>query len=605
MVARTPLVDASQVGDGIESAYVAGWADLNRRIRRGEPWSGDERNAAFVSVRDGGGRLGMVDAAPLLGLDDPGDGRSAARIDIDFDGDDDIVLSQRTAPRLRIMRNALADGSRGVEVLLEGTRSNREAVGATVYATVVGEDEVAGRRIHARSRAAGTGYLAQSSSWLRFHFGGRDDVRRIPRVRLEVRWPGPGGHRLEDFGEVRMGRSFLLREGAGTPVEITRPASVDLVAREIAPPDPDEPLRVALPIFSSAASLAVRASSGRRAEMFGLTSAGPRGVGRPAVAIVVDSRDPGGVEGLGDLRALSADARRGSVPPFAMDVAGLLDPGGPDRLPLAETMLAAAGWTGEVLSAEGDTLAVLEEFFAWRLGRERPPALPWSFIFDPEGRIAHMRTAPWAAGQLGEDLTLLLESSDLRRVVAAPFGGRWLDPPGPVDLAGLQSRLETRGATAAARELGLARVQMSSELGSGDTTLRLGVAQLRSGQLERAEESFRRAIAAQPASVEAQQGLALTLQAAGRAAEALAAWSRALALDPDDRTSLTNHALLAIRSGDLTAAAADLEILGRQGPAAASAVQRIRVELEAQRAAAEESRKTGDRKPKVDDGGSR
>ena len=124
-------------------------------------------------------------------------------------------------------------------------------------------------------------------------------------------------------------------------------------------------------------------------------------------------------------------------------------------------------------------------------------------------------------------------------------------------------------------------------------------------RLRSSPNAFRKALAAQPASVEAQQGLALTLQAAGRAPEALAAWSRALKLDPDDRTSLTNHALLAIRSGDLAAAAADLEILGQQGPAAAPAVQRIRAELEAKRAAAEEARKNGSRSPEGGDGGSR
>ena len=587
MVARTPLPIAGQSGEMVEEAYVAGWADLNQRIRRGEPWSGNERNAAFVSVRDRADRLGLVDAAPLLGLDDPGDGRAAARIDIDFDGDDDLVLSQRTAPRLRIMRNGLADGSQGVAVQLEGTRSNREAVGATVYASLVEAVEGSARRVHARSRSAGTGYLAQSSSWLRFHFGARGGARRTPRVRLKVRWPGPGEPRVEDFGEVRMGRSFLLREGAGTAVEVTRPAAVALEARAIEQADPDAPLRVALPVFSSAASLDVRASSGRRAAMFGLTSAGPRGVGRPAVAIVFDSRDPRALTGLGDLAALSSDARRGAVPLFALDLAGLLGSGEPDRLPFAETMLAAAGWTGEVLSAEGDTLAVLEEFLGWRLGREKPPALPWSFIFDPEGRIAHMRTAPWAAGQLGEDLTLLLESADVRRAAAAPFGGRWLDPPGAVDLAELKARLEARGATAAARELDLARMEMSRELGAGDASLRLGVAQLRSGQLAAAEESFRYAVRARPASVEAHQGLALTLQAAGRESEALLAWSRALELDPDNRTALTNHALLAIRGGDLVAATADLEALGRQGPAAAAAVERIRLELEARKGGAD------------------
>ena len=583
MVARTPLPVAGEFGAGLQDAYVAAWADLNERIRRGEPWSGNERNAAFVSVRDSADRLGMVDAAPLLGLDDPGDGRAAARVDIDFDGDDDIVLSQRTSPRLRIMRNGLADGSLGLSIQLEGTRCNREAVGATVYASVVSEGGSADRRVHARSRSAGSGYLAQSSAWLHFHFGARGDARRSPRVRLQVRWPGPGEPRVEDFGEVRMGRSFFLREGAGTAVEVTRPAAVTLEARAIEQPDPDAPLRVALPVFSSSASLDVRASSGRRAAMFGLTSAGPRGVGRPAVAIVFDSRDPRALTGLGDLAALSADARRGAVPLFALDLAGLLGSGEPDRLPFAETMLAAAGWAGEVLSAEGDTLAVLEEFLGWRLGRERPPALPWSFIFDPEGRIAHMRTAPWAAGQLGEDLTLLLESADVRRAVAAPHGGRWLDPPGAVDLAELKARLEARGATAAARELDLARIEISRELGAGDATLRLGVAQLRSGQLAAAEGSFRKALAARPASVEAHQGLALTLQAAGRGSEALMAWSRALEFDPDNRTALTNHALLAIRDGDLVAASADLEALGRQGPVAAAAVERIRLELKTKR----------------------
>lgn len=583
MVARTPLPVPGESSAEVEKAYVDGWADLNSRIRRGEPWSGNERNAAFLSVRDGADRLDMVDVAPLLGLDDPGDGRSAARIDIDFDGDDDLVLTQRTAPRLRIMRGALADDSLHLAVQLEGTRSNREGVGATVFATPI-EDEPSGpRRVHSRSRTAGSGYLAQSSAWLRFHFGARAEGQRAPRARLQVRWPGVGADRFEDFGEVRLGRSYLLREGAGTPIELNRPAPVELAARPIPEADPEEPLRVALPVFSSSASIDVRSPDGRRTAMFGLTSAGPRGVGRPAVAIVLDSRDPSSIERLGDLAALSADARRGSVPLFAVDVAGLLDPSAPDRLPFAETMLAAAGWSGEVLAGEGDTLVVLEEFFAWRLGREQAPALPWSFVFDPEGRISHMRTAPWAEGQLGEDLTLILESVDLRRVVAAPFGGRWLDPPGPVDLAGLKARLDARGAEEAARELGLARVETTRALDALDATLRLGLAQLRSGQLENAEASFRKALESRPDSLQAEQGLALTFQAAGRQAEAYDAWSRALVLAPADRTTLTNHALIAISLDDLEAAAADLEVLGRQGAAAAGAVERIRLELVAKR----------------------
>ena len=75
------------------------------------------------------------------------------------------------------MRNGLADGSLGLSVQLEDA-CNREAVGATVYATVVSE----GDPLIAASCAvgsAGSGYLA-SQSFLRY-FGARGDARRSPR----------------------------------------------------------------------------------------------------------------------------------------------------------------------------------------------------------------------------------------------------------------------------------------------------------------------------------------------------------------------------------------------------------------------------------------
>lgn len=569
---------------GDEATYLEGWADLNARIRRGEPWSGLERNAAFLSLRSKEGALGMADVAPLLGLDDLGDGRAAVRLDVDFDGDDDLVLTQRTAPRLRVMRGSVADGTLNLAVQLEGTASHREAIGAVVYATLEGADGGQDPVVHARTRSAGSGYLAQSSSWLRFHFGRAGERRRAPRVRLQVRWPGRTVSELEDFGTVRAGRSYTLREGSATPEERARPEPVALAAKAIAPVDPDEPLRVALPAFTSCASLRVRDGEGQERRIFGLTPAGPRGIGRPAVALVIDSGDVEALAKLGDLAQLAADCREADVPAVVLDLAAARRPDAPSTKAFGETWLAAHGWSGEVLEGVADASIILEEFFAWRIGQEEPPPLPWSIVFDPDGRIAHLKTAGWGEGDLARDLAVLAIEPVGRAAAAAPFGGRWIDRPTVVDLAPLQTRLTARGADAASRELGLARVT-TRRLDPVDVALRLGLAQLRSQQFAEAEASFAKAAEADPESLRAHQGRGIALQSLGRTADSRDAWARALELAPDDRTSLTNHALTSIELGDLEAGKAAVEQLEAQGAPAASAVQAVRSALERAEAA--------------------
>ena len=229
-MSRSPLTDAAEEGAD-RDRYLEGWARLNASMRRGEPWSGGERNAAFLS--SGGASLDLVDAAPVLGLDHPDDGRSAVRMDVDFDGDDDLIVSSRTAPRLRILANRLADGAEHLGVRLVGTSSNRDAVGAVVLATAVGaEDGEPSGATQRRTRTAGSGYLAQSSAWLRFGFG--PGGRRARRVRLQVRWPGSVD--LEDFGEVRCGRRYVLVQGSGAASESAPPDALVLTSSPLDAP---------------------------------------------------------------------------------------------------------------------------------------------------------------------------------------------------------------------------------------------------------------------------------------------------------------------------------------------------------------------------------
>ena len=113
MVAQSPANAApAETGDDEDTPlgrYHASWGRLNKLMRRGVSWSGGERNAAFV--RSAEGALDLVDAAPVLGLAHAADGRAAARIDIDFDGDEDLVVTSRTGPRARILANRWAGGN--------------------------------------------------------------------------------------------------------------------------------------------------------------------------------------------------------------------------------------------------------------------------------------------------------------------------------------------------------------------------------------------------------------------------------------------------------------------------------------------------------------
>ena len=79
------------------------------------------------------GHGGFDEISGALGLDLDQDGRSFAVLDIDRDGDPDlVVMAARQAPQLRVFRNDFETTSASLAVRLVGTKSNRDAVGARV-----------------------------------------------------------------------------------------------------------------------------------------------------------------------------------------------------------------------------------------------------------------------------------------------------------------------------------------------------------------------------------------------------------------------------------------------------------------------------------------
>lgn len=594
MVAQTPLITLDpRTDEAWSEAYRDGWVALNQAMRRGEPWSGNERNVAYLQLDAAEERVAFADVAPLIGLDGIGDGRSAARIDVDFDGDDDLVLSNRTAPRVQILANRVADGVPALAVRLVGTECNREGIGAVVIATpdeAIREDpsEFVPGASQRRTRTAGSGYLAQSSEWLRFAFGEDENARRAQKVRLHVRWPagaGGGGGRVEDFGSVRLRNAFVLEQGSGVARAFDAPKPVDL---DSAPIEflggEQERVRIILPVPAPTPGLAVRAKSGNTGVLFGQTPRGPRGSGRPAVIVAWDSSDVGVLDRLGDLKALSIGAKERGVDVVALDVFG-----DPASFESGARALAAHGWIGDVLGAVGETRTILREVAGWRLDQTEPAPFPWSFVYGPEGRLHVLRRGPWRRGDLEQDLDLVAMGARQRLATAVPVPGRWLVPPTELDTARLQRRLERRGATGAVREIELSRI--SDEVPESDLALRIGRSAMAQGDLDRAIESFERAIEADAESVAATRALGYALHTAKRFEEAQRAWTRAVELDPSHTATIASRAVSAAAAGDLETARADLEWLEARGDEAASA--RRAVERALSRARAETERSSG------------
>ena len=133
-------------------------------MNRGGSLSGRERHCVFLNMgaTSGGAPQFANLNRPGSGLDLPDDGRAIALTDWDGDGDVDLWISNRNAPRLRFMRNDSACRESlpvSLQLPANGTSrtGNRDAIGARVE--IVTSD--GGRSI--RTLRAGEGYLAQSS----------------------------------------------------------------------------------------------------------------------------------------------------------------------------------------------------------------------------------------------------------------------------------------------------------------------------------------------------------------------------------------------------------------------------------------------------------
>jgi len=153
--------------------YERGWNAINELIRSDATWNGFERNVCYLNNRDGT----FSEVSGVAGLDFLDDSRTFALADLDHDGRLEIILKNRTAPQIRVLHNAMNAIGTSIALRLQGTKSNRDAIGAAVTVD-------AGAHRQTKYLQAGSGFLSQHSKELFFGVGTTEGT-----VRASIRWP--------------------------------------------------------------------------------------------------------------------------------------------------------------------------------------------------------------------------------------------------------------------------------------------------------------------------------------------------------------------------------------------------------------------------------
>jgi len=382
-------------------------------MHQGGSLSGNERNCAFLNTgRDSPGQARYATVSAVAGIDFPDDSRALALTDWDHDGDIDIWTSNRTAPRVRFLRNDHATENHFLAIRLQGRTSNRDAIGARVEVHVKGApaDEKLIRVLR-----AGEGFLAQSTKWLHFGLGKANQIDR-----LQIDWPGGP---TQTINNIQADAFYQITEGVSQPtkIDLSR-SSRALEPTPWTPPPATEQARIRLTSRISVPPLTYKTFSGKSVSVK-LSRERPLLINLWAswcVPCLVELRDFTRQNDL--LQEMGVDV-------LALSLDELTDQNHPKATPAdARRMMQQMRFPHATGLATEELVYRLQFLDDFLFSQKRPLPVPASFLIDQHGRLAAIYRGPVTPEQLRRDLpSLSLQGKD-RYDSALPLSGTWYRP---------------------------------------------------------------------------------------------------------------------------------------------------------------------------------
>ncbi|HEX4486558.1 MAG TPA: CRTAC1 family protein [Terriglobales bacterium] len=147
-------------------------------------------------LNDGAGKF--VDVAQSVGVTDVSDGRAVAVADLWNRGVLDVIVANQNG-RLLVYKNTVTPENQWIEFQLEGTTSNRSAIGAQVTVYWNGQQQV-------QEVSGGCGFAAQNQR--RLHFG----LGKFPQIeKAVIRWPSG---KSQTIASPAAGQLYKIKEPA-------------------------------------------------------------------------------------------------------------------------------------------------------------------------------------------------------------------------------------------------------------------------------------------------------------------------------------------------------------------------------------------------------
>ena len=464
--------------------YELGWNAINELIRTDASWNGYERNVFYANNGDGT----FSDVSGVVGLDFLDDSRSFALADLDHDGRLEIVLKNRNAPQLRILRNAMKELGSSISFRLRGKKSNRDAIGAAV--TVETE-----RHRQTKYIQAGSGFLSQHSKELFFGVG-----KTTGDVRATIRWPGGVTQTVD---HLPVNRRIEIEEGSADFVAkpfAVAPKSYGRADDSFKPEQLPSLAETWLIEPLSAPDFSLPDLAGNTRSLAGLR-------GKSVLLHFWTTESPACSEQLRIFQKHLSDFASMQLRLLAVNVDD------PSAVVKARAFAGKEGLSLPILLGTQDVAGVYNLIYRYLFDRRRDLPLPASLLLNGGGMIIKVYQGPVSLVRLEQDLKLMPTTAAARMRQALPFEG----------------------------------TLYQDEFQRNDFTY--GVAMFQRGYLEQAAASFQQVIAAKPEQPEAYYNLGTLYLRKNDLADARRYLEQSVKLRPEYAEAWNNLGMIAAQEG--------------------------------------------------------
>jgi hypothetical protein len=176
------------VGNNTIIGDAANWANMD-----GRSLSGYQQK--HVWINDGSGKF--QDVAQSVGVTETFDGRAVAFADLWNRGVLDVVVAHQKAPAL-IYKNNVSPDNNWIQIQLEGSKSNRSAIGTQVKIFWDGKEQL--QEVH-----GGSGYCSQNQRRVHFGLGKANMIEKV-----EIRW---ASGKIETIEKPELNKLHKIKEG--------------------------------------------------------------------------------------------------------------------------------------------------------------------------------------------------------------------------------------------------------------------------------------------------------------------------------------------------------------------------------------------------------